>query len=76
MFLALNEMRHEKVHYGLIVTMVTLIGYLIFMLLGLMLGLAKANTAAVDAWQTQTVVLNKGANINLNQSFRQMNYRS
>lgn len=68
MFLALNEMRHEKVHYGLIVTMVTLIGYLIFMLLGLMLGLAKANTAAVDAWQTQTVVLNKGANINLNQS--------
>lgn len=68
MFLALNEMRHEKVHYGLIVAMVTLIGYLIFMLLGLMLGLAKANTAAVDAWQTQTVVLNKGANINLNQS--------
>ena len=49
MFLALNEMRHEKVHYGLIVAMVTLIGYLIFMLRGLMLGLAKANTAAVDA---------------------------
>lgn len=68
MFLALNEMKHEKVHYGLIVTMVTLIAYLIFMLLGLMLGLAKENTAAVDSWQTQTVILNKGANINLNQS--------
>ncbi len=63
MFLALNEMKHEKVHYGLIVTMVTLIAYLIFMLLGLMLGLAKENTAAVDSWQTQTVILNKGTRI-------------
>ncbi|MGZ7884456.1 ABC transporter permease [Limosilactobacillus ingluviei] len=68
MFLAIKEIKHAKVHYGLIIAMVTLIGYLIFMLLGLMLGLANENTAAIDAWSTKTVVLSKGANVNLNQS--------
>lgn len=68
MFLAIKEIKHAKVHYGLIIAMVTLIGYLIFMLLGLMLGLANENTAAIDAWSTKTVVLSKGANVNINQS--------
>ena len=68
MFLAIKEIKHAKVHYGLIIAMVTLIGYLIFMLLGLMLGLANENTAAIDAWSAKTVVLSKGANVNLNQS--------
>ncbi|KRL91759.1 ABC transporter permease [Limosilactobacillus ingluviei] len=68
MFLAIKEIKHAKVHYGLIIAMVTLIGYLIFMLLGLMLGLANENTAAIDAWSTKTVILSKGANVNLNQS--------
>ena len=68
MFLAIKEIKHAKVHYGLIIAMVTLIGYLIFMLLGLMLGLANENIAAIDAWSTKTVVLSKGANVNLNQS--------
>lgn len=68
MFLAIKEIKHAKVHYGLIIAMVTLIGYLIFMLLGLMLGLANENTAAIDAWSTKTVILSKGANVNLDQS--------
>lgn len=68
MFLAIKEIRHEKLRYGLIIAMVTLVAYLVFMLLGLMLGLANENTAATTSWRTQTVVLNKNANVNINQS--------
>lgn len=68
MFLAIREIRHSKLHSGLIVAIIALVGYLIFMLLGLMLGLAKENTAAIEQWHTQTVVLSKGANLSLSQS--------
>lgn len=68
MFLAIREIKHNKLHYGLIIGMVALIGYLMFMLMGLMLGLANENTAAIKSWHTQTVYLNKDANENLSQS--------
>ncbi len=68
MFLAIREIKHNKLHYGLIIGMVTLIGYLMFMLTGLMLGLANQNTAAIRAWNTETVYLNRDANDNLSQS--------
>lgn len=68
MFLAIREIKHNKLHYGLIIGMVALIGYLMFMLTGLMLGLANQNTAAIRAWDTKTVYLNKDANDNLSQS--------
>ena len=68
MFLAIREIKHNKLHYGLIIGMVALIGYLMFMLMGLMLGLANENTAAVKSWNTQTVYLNKNANDSLSQS--------
>lgn len=55
MFLAIREIRHNKLRYGLIIGMIALIGYLIFMLMGLMLGLANENTAAIKSWDTQTV---------------------
>ena len=48
MFLAIKEIRHEKLRYGLIIGMIVLIGYLMFMLMGMMLGLANENTAAID----------------------------
>lgn len=68
MFLAIREIKHNKLRYGLIIGMIALIGYLIFMLMGLMLGLANENTAAIKSWDTQTVYLNKNANENLSQS--------
>ena len=68
MFLAIREIKHNKLLYGLIVGMVALIGYLIFMLMGLMLGLANENTAAIRSWDTKTVLLNKNANESLSQS--------
>ncbi|MBB1079624.1 ABC transporter permease [Limosilactobacillus sp. STM2_1] len=68
MFLALKEMKHEKLHYGLITAMIVLISYLMFFLMGMMLGLQNENDAAIKEWDTQTVLLNKNSNDNLSQS--------
>ena len=65
MFLAVKEIRHEKLRYGLIISMIVLIGYLMFMLMGMMLGLANENTAAIDSWDAKSVVLNKDSNISV-----------
>ncbi len=42
MYLALKEIKHEKVRYSLIIAMVVLISYLVFILTSLALGLAPA----------------------------------
>ena len=68
MFLAIKEILHEKVRYGLIVTMVVLTSYLMFLLMGMMFGLASENTVAIESWGTKAVVLNKNANVSLSQS--------
>lgn len=68
MFLALKEMKHEKLHYGLIVAMIVLISYLMFFLMGMMLGLQNENDAVIKEWNTETVFLNKNSNDNLGQS--------
>lgn len=47
MFLALKEIKKEKLRSGLIIAMIALIGYLIFILTGLALGLAHENTDAL-----------------------------
>lgn len=44
MFLALKEIKREKLRYGLIISMIVLIAYLIFVLTSLALGLAQENT--------------------------------
>lgn len=68
MFLAIKEIIHDKLRYSLIIVMVVLIAYLLFMLTGLMNGLARENTAAITSWQTRTVLLNQNANDNMSQS--------
>lgn len=68
MFLAIKEIMHEKLRYGLILAMFILISYLIMILMGLMLGLANENTVAIKSWDTETVFLNKNSNDNLSQS--------
>ena len=68
MFLAIREIKHEKVRYGLIIAMITLISYLMFIMMALMMGLANENTAAIKSWGTQSVFLNRNANENLSQS--------
>ncbi|MFT8393220.1 MAG: ABC transporter permease [Liquorilactobacillus ghanensis] len=68
MFLALKEIKHEKLRYGLIIGMIMLISYLVFVLTGLSQGLAQQNTAAIKSWNAKQIVLNKNANVNLTQS--------
>lgn len=68
MFLALKEIKHEKLRYGLIILMIFLISYLIFMLSSLAVGLASENTQAINSWGAKKVVLNKNANISLSKS--------
>ena len=59
MFLALNEIRHEKMRYGLIVSVISLVSFLIFILSALSLGLANQNTAAIDSWKTTSALMTK-----------------
>jgi len=68
MFLALKEIRHEKLRYGLIVGMIVLVSYLVFVLSGLAYGLAQQNTQAISSWQASKIVLNSDANDSLSQS--------
>ena len=61
MFLAIKEIKHEKMRYGLIVFMIFLISYMILAIWGLAYGLARENTVALENWQAKSVVLNKNA---------------
>ncbi|MFC6259861.1 ABC transporter permease [Levilactobacillus fujinensis] len=68
MFLALKEIRHEKLRYGLIIGMIVLVTYLVFVLSGLAYGLAQQNTQAISSWDASRVALDKDANDSLSQS--------
>ena len=50
MFLAIKEMKHEKLRYGLIVALILLVSYLLIILTGLSTGLANLNKAAINEW--------------------------
>lgn len=65
MFLALKEIKKEKGRFLLIISIVVLISYLVFFLIGLAYGLAKDNTTAVEKWEAETVVLKSGTNSNI-----------
>ena len=68
MFLAIREIRHSKLRYGLIAGMIALIAYLVLVLTALAFGLAQSNTAAIDSWDVENVVLNDDADGTLRQS--------
>ncbi|KRM90186.1 ABC transporter permease [Liquorilactobacillus cacaonum] len=68
MFLALKEMKYEKLRYALIIAMIVLVSYLIFILTSLAQGLARQNTDAIKSWNIQSVALNSDANTSMTQS--------
>lgn len=68
MYLAIKEIKHEKLRYGMIIAMIALISWLIFILTGLAQGLGNQNTAAIDSWNFKSIALNKDADVNLRQS--------
>lgn len=71
MFLAINEIKYDKVRYSLIIAVIGLISFLIFIISALALGLAHQNTAAIENWHTQSALMTKDANGNMGQSLMQ-----
>lgn len=69
MFLALKEIKHEKMRYGLIVFMIFLVAYLIFAVWSMAYGLARENTVAIEDWKVKSVVLNENSNLSMNSSY-------
>ncbi|HDM4490695.1 TPA: FtsX-like permease family protein [Staphylococcus aureus] len=68
MFLAWNEIRRNKLKFGLIIGVLTMISYLLFLLSGLSNGLINMNKEGIDKWQADAIVLNKDANQTVQQS--------
>lgn len=68
MFLALNEIKHSKLRYTLVIGVMFLIAYLVFFLSGLAYGLAQENRMAVDKWEADYLLLSEKANDTLNMS--------
>ncbi|HCY0524130.1 TPA: ABC transporter permease [Staphylococcus aureus] len=62
MFLAWNEIRRNKLKFGLIIGVLTMISYLLFLLSGLANGLINMNKEGIDKWQADAIVLNKDSN--------------
>lgn len=68
MFLAWNEIRRNKLKFGLIIGVLTMISYLLFLLSGLANGLINMNKEGIDKWQADAIILNKDANQTVQQS--------
>ncbi|EHT96049.1 ftsX-like permease family protein [Staphylococcus aureus subsp. aureus CIGC93] len=68
MFLAWNEIRRNKLKFGLIIGVLTMISYLLFLLSGLANGLINMNKEGIDKWQADAIVLNKDADQTVQQS--------
>ncbi|HDH4507636.1 TPA: ABC transporter permease [Staphylococcus aureus] len=68
MFLAWNEIRRNKLKFGLIIGVLTMISYLLFLLSGLANGLINMNKEGIDKGQADAIVLNKDANQTVQQS--------
>lgn len=73
MFLALKEIKKEKLRSGLVITMIALIAYLIFILTSLALGLAQENTDAINSWGATRIAMSSDANVDMRQSFLTQN---
>ncbi|CDR50934.1 ABC transporter permease [Staphylococcus schweitzeri] len=68
MFLAWNEIRRNKLKFGLIIGVLAMISYLLFLLSGLANGLINMNKEGIDKWHADAIVINKDANQTVQQS--------
>ena len=68
MFLALREIRHAKVRFGLITAVIVMVSSLVFILSGLANGLASGNSAAIDALPIDSMVVSGGSEYQLDRS--------
>lgn len=65
MFLALKEIKKEKLRFTMIIFVTALIAFLIYFLSSLAFGLAQLNKTAIEYWQADGIVLSEAANQNI-----------
>lgn len=68
MFLAIRELRHEKLRYVMLIVITGLIAWMIFLLAGLANGLNTGMRQVVDQWRPEKIILSNAANKNLSAS--------
>lgn len=69
MFLALREMKKEKLRFIMIILVTALIAFLIYFLSSLAFGLSELNKTAIDYWDAKGIVLSASSNENIYASF-------
>ena len=65
MYLAMKEMKKEKLRFLMIILVTALIAYLVYFLSSLAYGLAQINRTAIDHWNAEGIVITKPANGNI-----------
>lgn len=68
MFLALNEIKKNKLRFTLIIGVLMLVSYLVFFLSGLATGLENLNRESVDKWKATEIVLTEESDKSMYQS--------
>jgi putative ABC transport system permease protein len=68
MFLALREIRHSKLRYALITTVIVMVASLVFILSGLANGLSSGNSEAIAAIGGDGIVVTRGSEYQLDRS--------
>jgi len=68
MFLGINEIKHDKARFVLIIAVIALISYLTYFLTALAYGLATSYTQGIDKWNASGIILQKDANNNVGRS--------
>lgn len=65
MFLAFKELKKEKLRFGMILSVVVLISFLVYFLSSLAFGLSQLNRTALDHWHADGVIITESSNKNL-----------
>ena len=68
MYLALREIRHARLRFGLITGVIVMVSSLVFILSGLANGLASGQSAAIDALPIDAMILSAGSDTQLDRS--------
>lgn len=65
MFIALKELKKEKLRFTMIIFVIILIAYLVYFLSSLAFGLAELNKTSLDYWNADAVIITESSNNNL-----------
>ncbi len=65
MYIAIKELKKEKLRFGMILSVIVLISYLVYFLSSLAYGLSELNKTAIDHWNAGGVIVSEASNKNL-----------